>query len=472
MSIPKIIHQIWIGPKPKPTKFMDTWKEKNPDFEYICWSEEEIEKRQFVFKCQEKIDEIEEINGKADILRWEILYKYGGVFLDADSICIEPIDDELLNKKCFAGWEQEEVREGLIATGTIGFPPEHPLVKAAISWILNNEVSQKKAGLMAWQSVGPGLLTRMYNTGLFKDLHIFPSYAFLPIHLTGREYKGHGKVYAFQAWGSTKQSYEKMNEIELPQEFMTPSEWVSVLIPCFNTKYIYIKECLESIKNQNGYFGIEVVFINDGSNLIITSLLERELKNFEINTRFTSVKYIKMEENKGITFCLREGVKLCSHENIIRMDSDDIMMNNRIITQLEFMKSNNDCVICGSNVQLFKTFSNYKEKTFLQNTNHPYKITWNDYKKTKSHWFMNHPSLCYKKSAVLSAGNYNIREDFISEDLELELRILKKYGVAYNIQESLLQYRIHEDQITYNANSLKENQVSLRNKVIDEIINE
>jgi hypothetical protein len=38
---------------------MDTWKEKNPDFEYICWSEEEIEKRQIVFKCQEKIDEID-----------------------------------------------------------------------------------------------------------------------------------------------------------------------------------------------------------------------------------------------------------------------------------------------------------------------------------------------------------------------------------------------------------------------------
>ena len=26
--IPKIIHQLWIGPKPAPTKFMDTWKEK------------------------------------------------------------------------------------------------------------------------------------------------------------------------------------------------------------------------------------------------------------------------------------------------------------------------------------------------------------------------------------------------------------------------------------------------------------
>ena len=36
--------------------------------------------------------EIEEINGKADIIRWEILYHYGGLFVDADSICIESFD--------------------------------------------------------------------------------------------------------------------------------------------------------------------------------------------------------------------------------------------------------------------------------------------------------------------------------------------------------------------------------------------
>jgi glycosyltransferase involved in cell wall biosynthesis len=205
---------------------------------------------------------------------------------------------------------------------------------------------------------------------------------------------------------------------------------------------------------------------------INTNLLERELKKFEINTRFTSVKYIKMDENKGISYCLREGVNSCSHEIIIKMDSDDIMMNNRIITQLEFMKNNNDCVMCGSNIQFFKTSSNYKEKLLLQNTTHTYKITWNDYKKTKSHWIMNHPSLCYKKTAVLSVGNYNTKMGSMSEDLELELRVLKKYGVVYNIQESLLQYRIHDEQTTYNGNSLKENHVSLRNKVIDEIINE
>ena len=39
--IPKIIHQIWIGPKPAPTKFMDTWKEENPDFENDSTTSEE-----------------------------------------------------------------------------------------------------------------------------------------------------------------------------------------------------------------------------------------------------------------------------------------------------------------------------------------------------------------------------------------------------------------------------------------------
>ena len=101
--IPNIIHQIWIGNVSAPSKHMNTWKDKNDRMEYIRWNESEIVKRNMIFKCQEKIDDMTEINGKADIMRWEILYHYGGVFLDADSICIEPIDNTLLSTKAFAG---------------------------------------------------------------------------------------------------------------------------------------------------------------------------------------------------------------------------------------------------------------------------------------------------------------------------------------------------------------------------------
>ena len=152
-TIPKIMHQLWIVSKPMPSNHMDTWKQMDPDFEYIRWTEAEIMHRGIVFECQHRIDEMQEINGKADIMRWELLYRYGGVFLDADSICVSPMDNRLMQCECFAGWEQEKVRPGIIATGTMGFPRRHPLVKAAIDWIKANCVDIRITHKRAWQSV-------------------------------------------------------------------------------------------------------------------------------------------------------------------------------------------------------------------------------------------------------------------------------------------------------------------------------
>lgn len=469
MTIPKIIHQLWIGPKPSPKTLMDTWRDKNPDFEYILWNEDEFLKRDIHFKCQEQIDDIEEINGKADIIRWELLYKYGGIFIDADSICIEPIDDELLNKKCFAGWEQEEVRNGLIATGTMGFPPKHPLIKNAIKWILNNEVSQQKANMMAWQSVGPGLLTRMYNTGEYKDIHIFPSFTFLPIHLTGLEYKGHGKIYAFQAWGSTKQSYDSMNNLKLPEQFLSPNKErsVSILISSFNTSAKYIKECLDSIKTQIGHFNIEIVWINDGSDELHSKLLKKLLNNFLKNTRFITLTYNENDSNKGIGYSLNKGIHLCNNEIIIKMDSDDIMVNNRILKQIEFMENNPSIKICGSQINSFKEDIN----NIIMTSEHK-SITWEEYKENPSHWFVNHPTLCYRKSAILEIGNYDSNKSHMIEDFDMELRMLKKYGEIYNFPEPLLYYRLHDKQITHNGGSEgRTHWNEIRNDFIHKMIN-
>ena len=447
MTIPKIIHQLWIGPKPAPTKFMDTWKEKNPDFEYIRWSEEELVKRNMVIECNNRVDEMEEINGKADIIRWEILYKYGGVFVDADSICIEPIDDVLMTKKCFAGWEQEELRPTLIATGTMGFPPKHPLVRHAIDHIKQNCVSVAVTKKRAWITVGPMLLTNLYNTGFYKDLTIFPSYSFLPIHCTGKEYNGYGKIYAYQEWGSTKQNYEIMNTIDLPSQFLKPSDErsVSILISSLNTKASYIQECLDSIKKQEGYFNIEIIWINDGSDLLHTQILKRILEKFEKTTRFIKIVYDENDGNKGVGYSLNKGILMCSNEIIIKMDSDDIMYPHRINTQYNYMMQNPSTKICGAQVKMFDDNKNHRGVS-----NHP-SITWEEYKSIKSHWFINHPTVCYRKSAVLEAGNYDEKLKQMCEDFELELRMLKTHGYIYNFSEPLLHYRLHDKQVTHNG---------------------
>jgi len=485
MSIPKLIHQLWIGPKPAPTKFMNTWAAKNPEFQYLFWNETDLAKliatRKItatvasgeVFEqslvCIDKIASIEEINGKADIIRWEILYKFGGIFLDADSVCIEPFDEIIMSKKAFAAWENEQVRSGLVATVAMGFPPLHPLCQAAIDYILKNEVSQVATRQMAWQTVGPLCLTRLIQTGLYNDVFIFPSWCFLPIHFAGVEYTGHRKVYACQEWGSTRKNYDIMNSIKLPPQFLEPTLWVSVLVSSYNTKHKYIHDCLESIKEQQGHFGIELVWINDGSNELATTLLEKILEQFRQTTRFCRLVYHKLESNMGVSYSLNKGVTLCSNELIARHDSDDIMKPHRMLTQLQFMLSHPDCVIVGSNVSFLRLV---QDKLMLTgDTNHPTELTWASYKATKpySPWIMNHPSLLYKRSAVLAVGNYGL-DRCIFEDLELELKLLKQYGKIYNIAESLVLYRLHPDQVTYAGKPSTPENVARRTAFIESML--
>ena len=140
MSVPKIIHQLWIGPKSIPINAMNTIKQDNPDYDYILWNEEKLEELTIPKKYKQKIKLMEELNGKADMYRWIILEKYGGIFVDADMISIAPIDDFIIRGGPFFCWENEIVRNGLCATTIMGFTKEHIIPKLAIQWIMNNRI--------------------------------------------------------------------------------------------------------------------------------------------------------------------------------------------------------------------------------------------------------------------------------------------------------------------------------------------
>lgn len=351
-EIPKIIHQIWIGPKTSPTKLMDSWKVKHSGFEYIRWSEEELLKRGFESNLKSRIDSMEEINGKADILRWEILYEYGGVFVDADSICIEPLD-YLVNKyEAFAGYENEQVRNKgwakksyddvlarthpLIATGVMAFPPKHELPKMAIEWIKNNEISIQNTGLRAWRTVGPGLITRLFFSKEWKDITILPSYYFFPIHCTGVEYKGHAKIYAYQEWCNTRNSYDTVNDISLPEQFHTPIDSISIVIRSLNTQTAKIAECLDAIKEQTAHVFFEITWINYGRDPKSTSILKQSLKEFKENARFTEIIYKETENNQ-------EGLR--DSKIVVEVDGNNIMNYGGIFKRFKSIKEKIDIAV-------------------------------------------------------------------------------------------------------------------------------
>ena len=102
--IPKIIHQIWIGPKKRPDIWIDTFRidyiNKNPGYEYILWTEDNIEQLFNDFPIYKIVYDLEQTyNGKSDILRYLILYIHGGIYIDADMVWInEKSFDKLLEQ--------------------------------------------------------------------------------------------------------------------------------------------------------------------------------------------------------------------------------------------------------------------------------------------------------------------------------------------------------------------------------------
>jgi len=472
IMIPKILHQIWIGPKPAPTNLMNTWKEKHPNFEYILWNEAEIQKRGLSFLCQKQIADIPEINGKADIIRWEILYQMGGYFVDADSICIEPFDELFEGKPAFATFENENMRKGLVATGTMGFVPQHPLVFDILKWIsTSDEATKLIRETRAWYSVGPGLLTNMLNTGKYTDFFVFPSHLFLPIHFTGGdEYTGHKKVYGYQEWGTAKQSYDTMNSITLPECLKNPSpeNWYSVVISSYNTEPKYIRECLESIKAQVGYFGIEVVWVDDGSSQENAQELIKALNHFQKTSRFTRFIYLKNDTNQGTARSINRALKACSNEIVFKMDSDDLMLPDRMSKQIAFMTSMKQAVVCGTNIRLFYTDPE-GQKQVVNETTHPQKMTWDELYRTRPSWYINHPTICFRRSAIMRIGGYNETDSRLKviHDYDLMARVLKAYGQVYTLPDILLLYRLHQNQLTNGLDTQSAESIALRNEIIE-----
>ena len=187
---------------------METWKEKNPTWEYRFWSEENMPK----LRNQAQFDAMNELAGKADILRYELLYDYGGFFIDADSVCVNPLDDFFTENKAFCCWENEKIREGLMSNGYFATEKHSPLAERLVARIGTYPVEEvaKLPNLTAWQVVGPVLLTNTVASMPDCGMNVYPSHYFIPRHYTGLQYEGTDKIYAEQYWGSTETINGKM----------------------------------------------------------------------------------------------------------------------------------------------------------------------------------------------------------------------------------------------------------------------
>jgi mannosyltransferase OCH1-like enzyme len=200
MSINKIIHQIWLGPKPQPIKAMQTWQENHPTWQYILWTEANLPK----LTNQVLFDSFgQQYHGKADVVRYEMLYQYGGVYCDADTYCLKPLDN-LLNNDCFAAYENESAVPGLVCNAFIGASKRNALMLALIEG-LKGKICQPSD--KPWILTGPKHLTNTIER-LHYPITLLPSWTFYPNHFNLlHRVKPQGQPYAEHFWGTTRNAY-------------------------------------------------------------------------------------------------------------------------------------------------------------------------------------------------------------------------------------------------------------------------
>ncbi len=164
--IPKIIHYCWIGGKPLTSlaqKCVDSWHRIMPDYEIKLWNESNYDftKNTFMANAYKQ----KKWGFVPDYARLDIIYNYGGIYLDTDVEALKSFDD-FLKYPAFCGFESQH----FIALG-LGFGAEkgNPIIKKMMTQYENMDFKLSK------ETLGQASLYSKIQAGKWQKENLIPS---------------------------------------------------------------------------------------------------------------------------------------------------------------------------------------------------------------------------------------------------------------------------------------------------------
>ena len=218
---------------------------------------------------------------------------------------------------------------------------------------------------------------------------------------------------------------------------------ISVIMPVYNTKEEWLRNAIESILNQT-YTDFEFIIINDGST--------NNAREVILSYNDERIKYIE-QENQGIAVTLNNGLDIAKGDYVARMDSDDISLPERFKKQVDFLDNNADISILGSWFEIFPE---------MQVIKHPATVKYIDLIRC---CFIGHPTIMLRKCDL---DKYNLRynSSYKCEDYELWSRAIRNLKF-YNLQEILLKYRWHGDNLSIATNLFLEHDRKVKQNMLE-----
>ena len=174
--IPKIIHQIWLGPSAIPQNYkyyLETWKKHHPNWEFKIWTEKEILAENFT--SMDLYQKARNYAEKSDIVRYEILYRYGGLYIDTDIECYSSFDELHHKYNFYVNMEPPAVNKKRVSilNAMIGSVPNHPIFSKALANIRNNWDSIEENFEKKFSNSRSSFARSSHNLAVLRTMHSF-----------------------------------------------------------------------------------------------------------------------------------------------------------------------------------------------------------------------------------------------------------------------------------------------------------
>lgn len=210
---------------------------------------------------------------------------------------------------------------------------------------------------------------------------------------------------------------------------------LTVIIPALNAMP-YLPAALASLKAQT-FRNFEVILWDNGSMDGTVEEASRWIPE-RLPGRVVS------DQPLPLHLCLARMVKEAETDFIVRMDADDICLPERMSVQLQALQGDKNLAVVGSRYREIDASG-----AFLPDPA-PFPA---DYVGLLGAFLtcnaLLHPSVMFRRSAVLAAGNYNPCPP-PCEDYDLWMRVAKTHQLA-NLPQVLLHYRVHDRGIISSA---------------------
>jgi len=208
------------------------------------------------------------------------------------------------------------------------------------------------------------------------------------------------------------------------QSFIREKIFVDVILPNYN-KTECLEEAINSVITQT-YKNWHLYIIDDNSSDNSEKIIDKfsNLKNVTI---------IKLQKNKGPSFCRNYALRISKSKYISFIDSDDSWLSDKLEKQINFMEKHNLSFTYTDYIPFFENFGKkkIKKRTFLKDH-----FNYRTFIRNSS---INTTTMIIARSIL---GSYRFRKIKLLEDYLFKCKLLKGNNIAKKLDENLAFYRI------------------------------